>query len=298
MTWTWASHAMNRATASGTTGPCSSWPGPTVPWGSTSWWSTTTLRSPRWPVRRKVGSRASAASDAMRTSPSAQLTWRASTGVSSSDPRSLRSRNSASRPAVIPNRSTAPSSAGRQNSPLVQPSRPSRTRHMRSGSGRSVDPSGCSGSDRSSRSSWEINNVGATAAISASRAAGTRRAMRTMASSVNRPAANRAKHSGSSSTRRAMRTSPRPARAIRRPSTTPSARANGYPRPPSHRPRAAKRRRRPDGPPPRSPHPSPRPRSPRPPATPPAAAPARAARHPTAPAAGRPRTCTNRNDEV
>ena len=35
------------------------------------------LRSPRWPVRAKVGSRASAASEAMRTSPSAHDTDRA-----------------------------------------------------------------------------------------------------------------------------------------------------------------------------------------------------------------------------
>ena len=156
------------------------------------------LRSPRCPVRRRVGSRASAASEAMRTSPSAHDTARTpaaspsvSVSTSVSGSRSLRSRNSASRAVVSPSRTSAPSSAGRQNSPRVQPSRLVMDAQDPFGLGTSVDPSACSGSERRTRSSWAINSCGASAAISASRAAGTRRAMRTMASSPSRPGEQR-----------------------------------------------------------------------------------------------------------
>ena len=78
----------------------------------------------------------------MRTSPSAQVTRRAPSARArvsgspvSSSSRLLRSRNSASRPAVTPRRNTAPSSGGRQNSPRSQPSWRSRRRSIRSGSG-------------------------------------------------------------------------------------------------------------------------------------------------------------------
>ena len=198
---------------SGMTGPRSIWPGPSWPWGSMSKCRTTSAALTAVAGAAALGVEGVEAFGREADEPVGPRHRRApgagaSASAGSVSSRPLRSRNSASRPATRPARKTAPSSAGRQNSPRVQPSRLSRTRHTRSGSGRSALPSGCSGSDRNSRSSWEINNVGATAATSASRTAGTRRAMRTMASSVNRPAANRPKHSGSSSTRRAMRTSP------------------------------------------------------------------------------------------
>ena len=151
--------------------------------------TTTTLRSPRWPVRRRVGSRASAASEAMRTSPSAQLTRRApSGGARASGSAGLvvgvevvagREELSASRPAGDPQAEHGAFVGGEASSPRSQPSWRSRRRNDPLGfgaGGRSV-PSGCWGRERNSRSSWAVDRGGRQGSEPRRpRATGTRRA--------------------------------------------------------------------------------------------------------------------------
>ena len=205
----------NRAT-SRPTGPISSWAGPRVPSGSRSMCNTTVLRSPRCPVRRRVGSRASAASEAMRTSPSAHDTERApatSTGLLSSSGsgsgRSLRSRNSASRALVSPRRTTAPSSAGRQNWPRSQPSPPSRRRSIRSGSGCGLRRRQVArGGERSSRSSWETSRLRGDRRDLGVRNDGDAAGNADHCVFLQPPGGERSEHSGRSRTRRAMVTRP------------------------------------------------------------------------------------------